>query len=298
MARALFLGAGFSRWAANLPVANELFDFAIDVFGPRDAAKLQIVKELNGRWNSENPNGLAEQFIAHAMTLPAKLRQSVLWYITRRLSEPFIWSEFHAQRYRRHVLMIDEDRHHEIPGVVRAQNFLQRFCGQDLSGIVTTNYDMLPEYALGTRNFNYGDPGQALIGRGPYPVSVWKNPVRLTGSIRLAKIHGSVSWDLNGCYTDGRRGLTGQALIIAPTPEKEPPESLAHVWQLAEAILSPATEVIVFGFAFNPYDEAVLRLLRACSANTKTVQLINTCPQPDRAKAIWPGAEIVCQQPP
>ncbi|HAF22444.1 MAG TPA: hypothetical protein DCK93_05945, partial [Blastocatellia bacterium] len=92
MARALFLGAGFSRWAANLPVANELFDFAIDVFGPRDAAKLQIVKELNGRWNSENPNGLAEQFIAHAMTLPAKLRQSVLWYITRRLSEPFIWS--------------------------------------------------------------------------------------------------------------------------------------------------------------------------------------------------------------
>jgi hypothetical protein len=87
-------------------------------------------------------------------------------------------------------------------------------------------------------------------------------------------------------------------LIIAPTPEKQPPESLAHVWLLAEAILSAATEVIVFGFAFNPYDEAVLRLLRDCSANTKTVQLINTSPQPDRARAIWPGAEIVCEQPP
>ena len=79
---------------------------------------------------------------------------------------------------------------------------------------------------------------------------------------------------------------------------KEPPESLAHIWQLAEAILSPATEVIVFGFAFNPYDKAVLRLLRACSVNTRTVQLINTSPKPDRATAIWTGAEIVCKQPP
>ena len=37
---ALFLGAGFSKWAANLPVASELFDFAIHPFGVREERKL------------------------------------------------------------------------------------------------------------------------------------------------------------------------------------------------------------------------------------------------------------------
>ncbi len=130
MAVALVLGAGFSRGAVNLPVADGLFDFVIDVFGPREAAKLEIVQELKRRWDSENPNGLAEQFIAYAVTLPTKLQQCVLWYTTRRLSEPFIWSEFQAQRYRRHVLMIDENRRNDIPGIVRAQKFLRRLCGR------------------------------------------------------------------------------------------------------------------------------------------------------------------------
>jgi hypothetical protein len=35
-------------------------------------------------------------------------------------------------------------------------------------GIVTTNYDLIPEYALGTREFNYGEAGEQ-IGYTPYP---------------------------------------------------------------------------------------------------------------------------------
>ena len=71
--------------------------------------------------------------------------------------------------------------------------FLQGFAGLSTAGIITTNYDMVVEYALGTKGFNYGDINQILTGRGPYPVSIWLNPVRLTGKTKPAKIHGSIS---------------------------------------------------------------------------------------------------------
>ena len=57
-----------------------------------------------------------------------------------------------------------------------------------VGGIVTLNYDLLVEYALGSRGFNYGAIGEVLRGRGPYPVSLWRNPVALSGRIPLAKL--------------------------------------------------------------------------------------------------------------
>lgn len=211
---ALFLGAGFSKWAADLPIASELFDFKIKSWSQRENRKLEIVKSIKHEWDITNPHGLAEQFIAEVLNLPEKKKQVVLWYIVRRLSEPFIWDEFHAQKWRRHVLMIDENRKFEISGIVMAQNLLKRLSSPSLKGIITTNYDLITEYAFGTKGFNYGIPNQILVGRGPYPISEWRNPIMLKGKIPLAKIHGSISWDKNASYTNGRRGLTGQALIV------------------------------------------------------------------------------------
>ena len=295
---ALFLGAGFSKWAAGLPVAIQLFDFDIEPWGPREARKLEIVKSLKQNWDIAHPDGLAEQFIADALNFKEKSRQAVLWYLTRRLSEPFIWKEFHAQRWRRHVLMIDEYRKFNVPGVVKAQSFLQRFCGPCLAGIITTNYDMIVEYVLSTKGFNYGIPDQTLTGRGPYPVSQWLNPVTLKGKMPLAKIHGSISWDENACYTDGRRGLTGNASIVAPTPEKQPPESLKFVWELAKRILERAKQLVVFGFAFNPYDEAVLNLLKDAGRNLQSVLLVDIEPKIELAQRLWPSATVILCQPP
>ncbi len=295
---ALFLGAGFSKWAANLPVASQLFDFDIEPWGPREYKKLEVVKLLKHNWDISHPYGLTEQFIADALNFQKNNKEAVLWYLVRRLSEPFIWKEFHAQRWRRHVLMIDENRRFNINGVNKTRSFLQRFCGPALAGIVTTNYDMLVEYALGTKGFNYGVPNQTLMGRGPYPVSQWRNPVALKGMIPLAKIHGSISWDENAYYTDGRRGLTGHALIVAPTPEKQPSESLKSVWNLSKKILRKATEMIVFGFAFNPYDEAVLNLLKFEGKNLKSVPLVDIEPNTEAAHILWPNANIVSVKPP
>jgi hypothetical protein len=293
----IFLGAGFSNWAVGLPVAKRLFDFNIEPWGPRENVKIKAVTTLKENWDINNPNGQTEQFIADALKSEDKNKEIVLWYITRRLSEPFIWKEYHAQKWRRHVLMIDENRKFNIPGILKAQKFLQQFYNYPLAGIITTNYDMITEYMLGTKGFNYGVPNQVLKGRGPYPLSQWRNPVTLSGKISLAKIHGSISWDENDYYTDGRRGLTGHALIVAPTPEKRPPESLKFIWKLAKNILEKSTRLVVFGFAFNPYDEAVLKLLQSGRQNLETILLIDTKPNKEIACNLWPDADIVFTQP-
>lgn len=245
-------------------------------------------------WIEQHPDGTSEQFVAYALAQGERLRAAVIWYITRRVSEPYIWQEWHAGhagRWRRHVLMIDENRKYERPGVTRTRDFLL-YLRNSLSGIVTTNYDLLVEYALGTQLFNYGRLNEDLSGRGAYPVSQWRNPVTLRGQIPLAKVHGSISWTEVGKHTDGRGGITGDALIVAPTPEKTPPLELKFEWQLAGDILRRSKRLLVFGFAFNPYDEALLRHLGQHGQDLEQVILVDPAPKIDCAKALWPHASV------
>lgn len=297
MSLAVFLGAGFSKWAADLPLARDLFDFDIEPW-PREEKQLNCIRSLKERWDVVHPNGLAEQFVADILNSSNENRATIKWYLSRRLSELFIWQEYHHGKWRRHSLMIDENRRFRVEGVAMARDLLQRFAGPHLAGIVTTNYDLLVEYALGTKGFNYGIQGEILRGRGAYPLSQWRNPIRLRGQVSLAKIHGSISWDEHGRYTDGRRGLSGQALIVAPTPEKEPPRSLERDWTLASRILHQATRLLVFGFAFNPYDEAVLTLLSRAGQQVESVLLVNRTPNSEPASRLWPRANITTCQPP
>jgi hypothetical protein len=167
-----------------------------------------------------------------------------------------------------------------------------------LTGIVTTNYDMVIEYALGTRGFNYGTADEALVGRGPYPLSQWRKPVRVTGHVPVAKVHGSISWDFGGRYSDGRRAITGGGLIVAPTPEKRPPAALTDVWALARRILGLPKRLMLFGCALNPYDEALLALLRLCGKRLESVLLVDIDPKTDHAQRVWPSATVASCRPP
>ena len=97
----------------------------------------------------------------------------VLWYVVRRLSEPYIWQEWHSGKDRRHVLMIDEKRKYDRPGVKAVNDFLISVTGGLLCGIVTTNYNLLFEYALGSAGFNYGKRGLKLYTEGGLNKSVW-----------------------------------------------------------------------------------------------------------------------------
>jgi len=295
---ALFLGAGFSKWAGDLPLGSQLFDFAVEPFGVREQRRLQRLVQHKHDWDAANPAGLAEQFIASVLYGEnERSKEDVLWYIVRRLSEAFIWEEWHAGRERRHVLMIDENRKWGRPGVRAAADFIIQ-CGMQLSGIVTLNYDLLVEYALGSKRFNYGVPAEVLQGRGPYPVSQWRNPVRLTGRLPLAKLHGSISWDMACKYTDGRRGLSGKALIVAPTPNKKPPEELEDQWGFSRSILKRVRRLLVFGFAFNDYDEAVLMHLREAGRHIQEIGIVDVVSRVSAAMRLWPKAEILMFPPP
>jgi hypothetical protein len=294
----LFLGAGFSKWAVSLPLVNELFDFNVAIFNRTDRNRIENAKSLKYSWDRLHPHANNEQFVAFALGLTKKQRDSVLWYVVRRLSEPFIWEEFHAQRWRRHVLMIDENRKFRVKGLAQAGDFLEGFLGLSTAGIITTNYDLVIEYALGTKYFNYGIPDQVLVGRGPYPVSTWRQPVRLKGKVRLAKIHGSVSWDMSGYYTNGRRSITGNALIVAPTSKTDIPKNLEYIWNLAGRILRQSRKLLVFGFAFNEYDQSVLDLLRLNGDKIESVLLVDIAPNLKVASQLWPKATITSCAPP
>jgi hypothetical protein len=295
---ALFLGAGFSKWAADLPLASQLFDLRIRQPGLREQPRLERVRNLQIAWNAKNPAGRAEQFIGEVLSSNnARNHRDLIWYVVRRLSEPYIWEEWHAQRMRRHVLMIDENRKWDRPGVRIAEAFIAE-CYPNLAGIVTLNYDLLAEYALGSKQFNYGILGEVLQGRGPYPLAIWGNPVQLTGRLPIAKLHGSISWDTEAKYTDGRRGLTGQALIIAPTPEKVPPKKLEQYWTLSSEVLSRAVQLLVFGFGFNEYDEAVLAHLADAGRHLVEVAIVDVGSREAAAARLWPNARINSFLPP
>ena len=59
----------------------------------------------------------------------------------------------------------------------------------------------------------------------------------VTGTISLAKLHGSLSWDKKNKYTSGKPGRSGKAFIVPPAPEKVPPTELTDVWELGAKIL-------------------------------------------------------------
>lgn len=222
-------------------------------------------------------------------------KKQLLAYITQVLSDPFVERILGGTQ----TLMIDDRRKLTYPGIQRAQRFLHRVCCQPVTGIVTPNYDLLIEYALGTNGFNYGRRGEILTGRGKNPWFPWQgsNP-ELAGDIPLAKIHGSISWTVNAHFTDGRCGLRGDALVVPPIPEKTKPPLLRNVWNLAARVIRSSKRLLVFGFAFNPYDRALMQLLSKAGSELNSVLLVDINPPLDRAKQIWPRAKIKTSPPP
>ena len=229
-------------------MAATLFDFAIDTNSAREAQRLRAVQRDKEAWDSESPNGLAEVFIQQMLDASEMKRRRVTWYVTRRLTEPFVARKLGGAQ----ALKIDDHRAPTAPGVAPAKVVLSAL-GPRLSALLTANYDLLPEYALGTAGFNYGTVGEQLIGRGKNPWFPWQgDDPCVSGELLIYKLHGSVSWDSFAKRTDGGCGVRGDALIVPPRPEKVAPVELKLVWQMASRALRAARMLVVFGFAFNP----------------------------------------------
>lgn len=148
----LFLGAGFSKWAANLPLVYELFDFDISEIRSRDKVwidKLEIEKKL---WDIQNPQGNSESFIQYVLQKKGiRLNKYLSKYLSRRLSEPFLCETYGGiQTY-----MFNDSKLNSLESIIKVRHFFDTIAG-NIVGIVSVNYDLIVEYALGTKKFNYG----------------------------------------------------------------------------------------------------------------------------------------------
>jgi len=87
-------------------------------------------------------------------------------------------------------------------------------------------------------------------------------------------------------------GAVRKALIVAPTSEKRPPAELKCDWSLSGKILRQASRILVFGFAFNEYDQAVIGHLIHAGRNLVEVVIVDVCSREDAARRLWPRASI------
>lgn len=285
----LFLGAGFSKWAAGLPLVHELFDFEISEIRANDQYWIHKLKTEKQIWDRSHPSESNEQFIQYVILKKGVLLNKYLSkYLARRLSEPFLCKTYTGIQ----TFMFNDSKIHSLESINTVKNFFSTIEGS-IKGIITVNYDLIVEYALGTKKFTYGANHLALLGRGNNPLFPWQNiPVYLTGNIILSKLHGSLSYDGENYWTSGICGLNGKALIVPPSPEKHMHKLIAQEWDSAKTTLKSIDTLIIFGFNFNSYDTAVLNLLSQNSATIERVIIYDVASKIEKARPIWPNALI------
>ncbi|RLV58299.1 hypothetical protein D5018_17980 [Parashewanella curva] len=285
----LFLGAGFSKWAFDLPLVNDLFDFDIEPTSELEMRRLLLIENDWKEWRANNLNITPERFVYWCMNKSSHRKSRIIWYISRRLSEPFMTKI----RGGLTSAMFDERRIRENPRIVELRCFFEQLLKKGLTSVITCNYDTIVECILGTKKFNYGVQGEQLVGRGINPQFPWQNAhLKVMGELPLIKLHGSLSWDENKKYTSGKLGKAGKSFIVPPAPEKLAPDELADVWQLGAELLVGTRFLIVFGFAFNPYDEALLNFLKQHTKNVENVLLVDPFPNFSAAKKLWSNCNI------
>jgi hypothetical protein len=265
MKTVLLAGAGFSRWSCKLPLVGELFDFAIRTDTAVEERRLLRIKKKYQSWLNTHPSDHPEVFIKFAQDTN-KGFNLVNWYITRRLAEPFIVKS--GRRYTWYINSYHPGRNDGISKARALIEALRSTAPLDELNIVTTNYDLIIEYCLGTRGFNYGVPNEQ-IGFTPYP---YPRPLYVTGGIQISKLHGSISWSETAKFPDSRLGLSGKCLVVPPIAEKTAPTLLKRQWQFAKKALIEADNFVVFGFSFNEQDAAIRKFMsKSVSAKTKII---------------------------
>ena len=75
---AVLLGAGFSEWAAGLPIPSELFDFAVQPFGTRETSRLAPIgchpPGLGFSRDTRDNKGVTTDRVATSTTVTSEFR--------------------------------------------------------------------------------------------------------------------------------------------------------------------------------------------------------------------------------
>ena len=188
MAIALFLGAGFSKpW--GMPISNEVM-------------KLDDLKKkaLPGRWQRELVDKVEACWAANRTQyedvvdrFAQALQSSPLDGLTFEDFARFIALRFSTHHWEvgtaRETKWATGDhirKQRKIPKCY--DDFIKALRNQTLTGIVTTNYDLVIEKLLGPFSsgrlggFNYGREGEPVEGKHPLSSKWSYGPIQLTGS--------------------------------------------------------------------------------------------------------------------
>lgn len=267
-ATVVFLGAGFSC-LAGVPLAGTLFDEEPVV---DRAIRRRLVHAVQARWLRwhEATGGSPEEHLAELQA-----EGGIPWVEAVRYVGLVIalrMGELREISFRRQTQLTKHDLMRR--GIPIHEAFWKTLFAQvSPIAVVTTNYDILaergmrhqPRPRISRPGFNYGTGDGHLEGRG-YPSYAHLRPITACGTIPLLKLHGSVSWcnlgDRIAPYWDCRPAIRGDALIVAPTRDKQPPKVLSEIWDLARRAISRAERVLVVGYSLPTYDGQVLELLR------------------------------------
>ena len=309
------IGAGYS-FVAGLPLARDLLTSDLAVVSKSAAQRFQWVWGDYARWQQGNPSRGPEEYLADLYRDPAS------WEPTHPC---FSWAvELVA-------VALATPRGRDVNSVsprygpcitwpsrcaIHTAFWATVRTAFDDVAAVTTNYGLLIERSLRHRpmmrgfgpGFYYGGLIRPQVLKGtalPFTVTNPQRFVKLTGTIPVYKLHGSLNWARIGSslelYQDMRPAFRhgGDAAIVPPASDKQTPSWLRPVWEEAEKKLSDSDCWIVCGYSLPSYDVGIERTLkRAAKFKTGIGRIFILDPFSehlrDKYQQVAPSAEIHC----
>lgn len=295
---AVFLGAGFS-YVGGVPLAFQLFDYKPDV---DRITRQRLIERVISEWEKwhEGTGGQPEEYLAFLQKHGGRKWLDAIWYVSLVVALEMGRVEYVGRNRtitRRNINRTTQiEAHESFWSIIFRQTYKV--------GVITTNYDVLPERGLRHEprprvprpGFHYGDGTENLAGGG-YPSYAHIQKITISGSVPILKLHGSVSWSFREGklihYHDCRPAIRGDAAIVAPVTSKTLPKYLNGVWEQAAEVLSSSATWIVVGYSLPEYDLLVRQLLAENSAHQPEIHVFD--PNSDvssKYKALLPTATI------
>ena len=277
---ALLLGAGFSR-VAGVPLAGQLFDEEPVV---DRITRQRLVNRVLAGWRqySSGKQVWPEEYLASLEASRSREWFEAQWYVGLLIALKMGRVEMVGTRptITRHNI----DRTSSVP--VHEQFWSAVFQRTSEIGVITTNYDILPERGLRHEprprvprpGFHYGQGPEALAGGG-YPSYAHIQKVSVRGSVPLLKLHGSLNWSVREGrvvrYHDCRPAIRGDAMIVAPVAGKMMHPELEPVWTAARQVLRQSPVWIIVGYSLPEYELALRDLLASNGEHQPTVHVLD-----------------------
>lgn len=276
----VFLGAGFSK-VGGVPLASQLFDRKPDIDRITRHKLIERVLSDWVRWQEKN-KGQPEEYLAFLQEYRGQKWLDAVWYVSLVVALEMGRVErigMNRTITRHNINRTTQIESHEIFW----STIFQRTYNV---GVITTNYDILPERGLRCElrprvsrpGFHYGNGTEKLAGGG-YPSYAHIQKIAISGTVPILKLHGSVSWSFREGelihYHDCRPAIRGDAAVVAPVTSKTLPKFLEAIWKQAAEVLSSSATWIVVGYSLPEYDLLVRQLLIENSTHQPRIHIFD-----------------------